>query len=199
MDDIAIRMMRLSGRGYCCSQILVLLALEGLGRSNRGLVRAMHGLCHGMGHSGEVCGVLSGGVCLLGYYAGKGGDDEPGHPTFPAMVQDLVEWFREDAGVDAATSPDDPGADAGADPDASDADAGADPDASDADVGADLRVRPSPAPCKGIRCSDILEQSGGRPDPARCGAILSRTYSKVLEILMNEGFDPLSEAPDEDE
>jgi len=177
MDDIAIRMMRLSGRGYCCSQILVLLALEGLGRSNRGLVRAMHGLCHGMGHSGEVCGVLSGGVCLLGYYAGKGGDDEPGHPTFPAMVQDLVEWFREDAGVDAATSPDDPGADAGA----------------------DLRVRPSPAPCKGIRCSDILEQSGGRPDPARCGAILSRTYSKVLEILMNEGFDPLSEAPDEDE
>ena len=169
MDDMAIQMMRWSGRGYCCSQILVLLALDGLGRGNPGLVRAMHGLCHGMGHSGEVCGVLSGGVCLLGYYAGKGTDDETGHPTFPVMVQELVEWFRKDAGVDAGAC------------------------SHKGEAGEDS------SRCRSVRCSDILGESGGRPDPARCGDILSRTYAKVLEILINEGFDPLNEAPEEDE
>jgi len=40
IDQTSLRMMQLAGQGYCCSQILILLALEGMGRENPDLVRA---------------------------------------------------------------------------------------------------------------------------------------------------------------
>jgi hypothetical protein len=52
MDDLTIRMMQLAARGYCCSQILGWLALEAQGRRNPDLVRALSGLCLGVGNSG---------------------------------------------------------------------------------------------------------------------------------------------------
>ena len=95
MNDLSMDMLRLSAKGYACSQILILLALDLQGESNPGLVRAMTGLSHGMGQCGELCGALSGGVCLLGLYAGKGADSELEHEHFQLMVAELVEWFRE--------------------------------------------------------------------------------------------------------
>jgi len=94
MNDLSLDMLRLSAKGYACSQILILRALELQGESNPGLVRAMTGLSHGMGHCGELCGALTGGVCLLGLYAGKGTDEEREHDRFQVMVAELVEWFR---------------------------------------------------------------------------------------------------------
>ena len=95
MDDITIRIMQLAGSGYCCSQIIILLALEAQGEENPVLVRAMSGLCHGMGDCSGVCGALTGGLAMLGLYVGKGRDDEYPHDRRPLMLAELGEWFRE--------------------------------------------------------------------------------------------------------
>jgi hypothetical protein len=98
MDDLTIRVMQLSGRGYCCSQILALLALEEQGRQNPDLVRALAGLCLGVGNSGQICGVLSGAACLLALYAGKGTDRERTDERLPLMFAELTEWFSDTVG-----------------------------------------------------------------------------------------------------
>jgi len=91
----SFRMFQMASQGFCCSQILLTLALETQGKENPELVRAMHGLCGGMGRSGSTCGVLTGGACLIGLAAGKGATDEQSHPHIHRMVQELLEWFEE--------------------------------------------------------------------------------------------------------
>ena len=40
----------------------------------------------------------------------------------------------------------------------------------------------------GVRCDDIL--ADGTPRTQRCGAIVAQTYTKAIEILVENGFDP---------
>ena len=86
-------MMELAGQGFYCSQILLFMGLEAQGRSNPDLIRAMSGLAGGMGFSGDVCGALTGGACLLGLYAGKGTLEDEEDPKLNLMITELVEWF----------------------------------------------------------------------------------------------------------
>ncbi len=51
-----------------------------------------------MGFSGEVCGALTGGVCLLGLYAGRGAAEEAQDPALNIMIHELVEWFSKKFG-----------------------------------------------------------------------------------------------------
>ena len=87
--------MRLEKKGYCCSQIMILFMLKSRGRENPDLVRAMAGLCNGVGYSGETCGVLTGGACLLSLCAAKGSDDEVPYEGLPVILWELTEWFRK--------------------------------------------------------------------------------------------------------
>jgi hypothetical protein len=87
--------MPLAARGYCCSQILVLLALEAQGQENRQVVRAVSGLCNGMGQTGGTCGILTGGCCALGLYVGKGADDEMAADRADLLYAEFVEWFED--------------------------------------------------------------------------------------------------------
>jgi hypothetical protein len=98
MDDLTIRIMQLSGKGYCCSQILALLALEAQGRQNPDLVRALSGLCLGVGNSGGTCGVLTGAACVLALYAGKDSDEERADDKLSLMFAELTEWFAGTVG-----------------------------------------------------------------------------------------------------
>lgn len=93
MDDIQLEIMRLKARGYCCTQIILTLALEAQGKTNTDLVRSVGGLCFGI-NTGEVCGALLGGACLISLYAGKGSEEEVAHDRFAMMVCELVDWFR---------------------------------------------------------------------------------------------------------
>jgi hypothetical protein len=95
LNDRHFEIMLLNKKGYCCSQIMAILLLKDLGRDDADLVRAMGGLCYGLGHSGEICGVLSGGACLLATCAGKGSDKESPRETLPLMIYELAEWFRQ--------------------------------------------------------------------------------------------------------
>ena len=88
MSETMFRMFELAQQGLSCSQILLQLGLDAQGKSDPELIRAMAGLAGGMGFSGETCGALTGGACLLGFYAAD-------HEKFHVMVAELVDWFKE--------------------------------------------------------------------------------------------------------
>lgn len=98
MDDATMRVMQHAASGYCCSQIIMLFALEAQGRENPALVRAMSGACHGLGDCSGPCGALTAAVCVLGLYAGKGDDTEEAHERFPLMRSEIIEWFQSEIG-----------------------------------------------------------------------------------------------------
>lgn len=93
--DFEEKLFELSRQGFECSQILMLMALEIDGADNPDLIRAMSGLCGGMGRSGGACGVLTGGCCFLGYFTGKGIPDEMEHSRSREIVSSYVSWFSE--------------------------------------------------------------------------------------------------------
>jgi len=91
----AFRMFQLAAQGFCCSQIMLFLGLDEQGKENPDLIKAMHGLCGGIGRSGGTCGALTGGACLIGLNAGKGTPSEFGHAKINLMINDLLEWFED--------------------------------------------------------------------------------------------------------
>ncbi|MGA2108778.1 MAG: DVU_1555 family C-GCAxxG-C-C protein [Syntrophorhabdales bacterium] len=95
MDDVLFRLMGLKARGFCCAQVILILALEAQGKTNVDLVRSVGGLCFGISGSGEVCGALSGGACLISLYAGKGGDEDRPDDRYAMMMGEFVGWFKE--------------------------------------------------------------------------------------------------------
>lgn len=96
MDDTQMMVLELGSQGYSCAQIVVAGGLRLLGRENPDLIRAMAGLAQGVGCSGEICGALSGGVCLVAMHTAKGQDGEETLPEAQPLMNALVEWFREE-------------------------------------------------------------------------------------------------------
>jgi len=96
--DTFDRMQELKRQGYFCSQILMILGMDLQGKENLDLVRAMNGLAGGLGFSGETCGALTGGACLLSLYAGKGKPADEENLRLNTMIMELVRWFQETYG-----------------------------------------------------------------------------------------------------
>jgi len=95
MSDDTYRIAELAQQGFCCSQALVILGLEAQGKTDPDLVRAVQGLCGGIGESGDTCGTLTGAACVLSLYAGRGCPEETADWQLGAMLRDLVEWFTD--------------------------------------------------------------------------------------------------------
>jgi hypothetical protein len=91
------RLAQLKKQGFCCSQMLLLMGLEDKGKTDRDLIRAVSGLASGL-FSGEICGALTGGACLLGLYAGRGSAEDPEDHRLCIMVEELVTWFWREYG-----------------------------------------------------------------------------------------------------
>ena len=98
MTDDMLRMIQLAGQGFHCSQILLFMGLEAQGKTNPDLIRAMSGLAGGLGFTGDTCGALTGGACLLGLYAGRGTPEEQEDEKLNLMISELVDWFSEEYG-----------------------------------------------------------------------------------------------------
>ncbi|MDP3479497.1 MAG: C-GCAxxG-C-C family protein [Desulfoprunum sp.] len=94
-NDFALDILKLAHHGFCCSQIVMQLALDLQGQSNPGLIRAMSGLCHGIYDTRGTCGALTGAACLIAYYAGKGKADDEADNHLPLMLSELAVWFEE--------------------------------------------------------------------------------------------------------
>ncbi|MHB8086612.1 MAG: DVU_1555 family C-GCAxxG-C-C protein [Anaerolineaceae bacterium] len=97
MEDLE-KIAQLKAQGFFCSQILMLMGMELQGISNPDLIRSMQSLAGGVGFSGNLCGALTGGACLLGLYAGKGKPEEPEDERLNLMLLELVDWFQETIG-----------------------------------------------------------------------------------------------------
>lgn len=97
MNDFLMRLMELSSQGFFCSQILMILRLEAEGKENPDLVRALGGLAGGLGFCQRICGALTGGACLIAYYASKGAPGEMPDGRLNEMIAELVKWFEEEA------------------------------------------------------------------------------------------------------
>lgn len=91
----AFEIYKLATSGYCCSQIMMLLYLKENNLEDEALVKAMSGLCGGIGINGRTCGVITAGACILGLYAGKGTDTESNNDNLKKMIRKYIEWFEE--------------------------------------------------------------------------------------------------------
>ena len=102
MFDYVSRLEELLLDKFCCSQALITLALEVKGNESvevkQELLKAMSGLCGGLGGRGKNCGALTGGACAIGLFCGRGAVDEVAHDDFNEMIFELVAWFEEEYG-----------------------------------------------------------------------------------------------------
>ncbi|MDR1945646.1 MAG: C-GCAxxG-C-C family protein [Desulfovibrio sp.] len=96
MDDAHMLVLDMGSRHYSCAQIVMTGGLRLMGRDNPDLIRAMAGLAQGVGYSGEICGALAGGICLVALHTAKCTDDEETLPEARPLMNTLVEWFREE-------------------------------------------------------------------------------------------------------
>ncbi|MCC3862884.1 C-GCAxxG-C-C family protein [Terrisporobacter petrolearius] len=96
MDELYMEMLELSSKGYYCSQILMKIILDLEGKENPDLIRAMGGLIGGLGFNQKICGAFTGGVCILGYFASKGEDEEIEDENLSIMTNELIEWFENE-------------------------------------------------------------------------------------------------------
>ena len=101
--DLMDRIMELSRYGYFCSQILAILMLEAVGEENPKLVQAMAGLNGGIGFSGDVCGCMAGGCCILSYFTGKPDADSYDSPHHKSAQGEFVRWFTEEMELEYQT------------------------------------------------------------------------------------------------
>jgi len=67
------------------------MALSLSGQEDPGLIRALRGLCLGLGGAGCECGLLSGGAAVLSWLSRN--SSEASMPD--AMVNDYARWFME--------------------------------------------------------------------------------------------------------
>ena len=69
MEDIEERILNLSNKGLCCSQILLqIIGLDMRGSEDTELIKAAGALCYGINNQ-FTCGALSGGACALSLHA----------------------------------------------------------------------------------------------------------------------------------
>jgi len=97
LSDIQLQLLQWAGKGYCCSQILVGMALEYSGLENPQLIRAAEGLCNGMSSCGGTCGLMTGGALLLGLYAGHDAETEEKNEHLPVLLESFSDWFTQKA------------------------------------------------------------------------------------------------------
>ncbi len=95
MEPLKNAILTLSKKGYCCSQIFALLILGAQGKENADLVRSLSGLCHGIGQSGDTCGILTGGCCVTAYLVGWNTEDDSALPGAKLVLEEFVDWFND--------------------------------------------------------------------------------------------------------
>jgi hypothetical protein len=75
---------------------MAILMLEMTGEENPGLVKALGGLNGGVGYSQGCCGCMTGGVCVLSYFTGKGEDTESEDANHKPAMAEFTHWFEEE-------------------------------------------------------------------------------------------------------
>lgn len=91
--DLEERILELSRCGYACGQILAILLMETFSEENPGFVRCMQGLNGGVGGSGNLCGCMPAGCCMISYFTGKPEEAAYEHPAHKTALGEFTQWF----------------------------------------------------------------------------------------------------------
>jgi len=102
--DLEERIMELSSYGYACGQILAVLLLDTIEEKNPTLVRCMQGLNGGIAGSGDVCGCMAAGACLISYFTGKPADDQFDSPHHKGAMGEFARWFTDEMEMEYAAT-----------------------------------------------------------------------------------------------
>jgi C_GCAxxG_C_C family probable redox protein len=81
---------------FHCSQALVAVGQEKLGKGNDEVIRAMGAFGGGLGGNGEVCGALAGALAALGLRYSRAREEEKENPRMWKDADELVRRFRDD-------------------------------------------------------------------------------------------------------
>ncbi len=81
---------------YHCSQAVLQVVQELMGRRDEDAVRMMSGFGGGFGGAGSVCGAISGGVAALGLAYGRGKLEERDAPRLFPLCAELYRRFGEE-------------------------------------------------------------------------------------------------------
>ena len=73
----------------------ILVFSAAVAQDNPELVKALMGLCGGVGFSGGCCGCMTAGTCMISYLTGKGSDAEQESADHKPMMKEFTEWFKE--------------------------------------------------------------------------------------------------------
>ncbi|MDR1029194.1 MAG: C-GCAxxG-C-C family protein [Clostridiales Family XIII bacterium] len=73
-------------KGHCCSQTIMALCIEDLGKENTDLITSMAAFCNGMGQ-GKICGTLAAAVAALYVADAAAAQDH--------LQDDLMDWFGD--------------------------------------------------------------------------------------------------------
>ncbi len=96
MTDSQILALELGSKGYTCGQIVMIGTLRLLGEENPMLIKALSALSQGMGNTGQSCGALVGGYCMLSLYTAKGEDSEQALKEEAMLWEELTTWFKNE-------------------------------------------------------------------------------------------------------
>lgn len=83
---------------FHCSQIMMQIGMDALELDEPNLIKSMTGLAGGLGGCGRNCGALTGGVCMISLFAGRGMAEEEADPELEGMISELLAWFEETYG-----------------------------------------------------------------------------------------------------
>ena len=96
MDNGMSRLYALYQKDLSCAQYLMALYSEDRGKPvDPDLFAAVDGLHSGLGGKGDICGVLTGGVCLLSMMAGSDGEEKKRDGRLNAVIKEFYDWFEE--------------------------------------------------------------------------------------------------------
>lgn len=93
MKEKAIAMMAM--KRFHCSQAVLAVGQEKLGKGNDDVIRAMGAFGGGLGGNGEVCGALAGGLAVLGLRFSRARQEEKEDPKMWDYTEELLTRFRD--------------------------------------------------------------------------------------------------------
>lgn len=96
MNDEIFRLMELSSQGFCCSQAIVQMGLDSLGKNDSDLIRTVGGLCGGLRSGKGPCGAFTGAICFISLFLGKGSAEETEHEELKTTIAAFSEWFESE-------------------------------------------------------------------------------------------------------
>lgn len=94
MDDLQFKIFQLASDDYCCTQMILKMALDQEDKENIDLLKAANAFCGGVAFTGGICGVITGAVSVFGLYAGKGRADEYCSDNLETMSKHFINWFE---------------------------------------------------------------------------------------------------------